>query len=117
MKYGLALSVPDFFPNNSVEGLCHAIQSGIFDSVQLLVVPGMPDVNRMDVSILQDIDVVIHAPHIVFGCDIGNSSLRSQNIKMFDEVRRIADVFQSKTIVVHPGAHQSQDSLSETIKQ
>ena len=64
-----------------------------------------------------DIEVRIHVPHNIMGFDAGNKNLEMQNIKTVMLAKHAADIFKSKTIVVHAGCGHGYNFIDETIRQ
>lgn len=74
------------------------------------------DFNKLKAQ-FESIDVRIHAPHNVMGFDTGNKDLEQQNQKILAVAQRAADIFNSKTIVVHAGLGHGEKYISETARQ
>lgn len=64
---------------------------------------------------LGDTEVRIHAS--IAGFDTGNREAEPQNRKILAVAQKAADIFKSKTIVVHPGYGHGQKYLEETARQ
>ena len=86
--------------------------------IELMVVPNTSkDDLGIIKSLLQDVEVRIHAPHHTMGFDAGNKSLEKQNQHIFSLSQYAADLFDAKTIVVHGGCGQGQEIVSESARQ
>lgn len=93
-----------------------AVQNDMF--VELMVLTGRPQSELYELKkILKDVEVRIHTVHSSFGFDVGNKNLEKQNKEMFEYTQFAADLFNSKSIVVHAGNGHGQEYLEETARQ
>ena len=65
----------------------------------------------------KDIEVRIHAPHNIMGFDVGNKNLINKNSETFALSQKAADIFNSKTIIVHAGCGRGDEYIKETVRQ
>lgn len=86
--------------------------------IELMVVPDstMADIKRIKKQI-GDIEVRIHAPHDGMGFDPANRELQQKNQSLVAFAQKAADMFKSKTIVVHAGLGHAQQHIDETVRQ
>lgn len=106
-------NAPDF-----VKG-CAEYASLVSDAfIELMVVPSstMADLKKIKAQ-TGDVEVRIHAPHDGMGFDPANKELQQQNQKLLAKAQKAADLFNSKTIVVHAGLGHGQQYIDETIRQ
>ncbi len=68
-------------------------------------------------KILKDVEVRIHCVHSSYIFDAGNKSLEKVNRQMFEYTQFAADLFNSKSIVVHSGNGHGKEYLDETVRQ
>ena len=86
--------------------------------IELMVMTGRPQEEFFQLKeMLKDVEVRIHAVHSTYGFDAGNKSLEKQNRQMFEYTQFAADLFNSKSIVVHSGCGHGKEYLDETIRQ
>ena len=72
--------------------------------VELLVLTDRPQSELYELKkILKDVEVRIHCVHSSYVFDAGNKSLEKKNCQMFEYTQFAADLFNSKSIVVHSG--------------
>lgn len=64
-----------------------------------------------------NIEFRIHVPHNIMGFDAGNKNLEKQNMIIMDLAKMAADIFQSKTIIVHAGCGRGDAYINETVRQ
>ncbi len=84
--------------------------------MELMVIPDSSDDDFMKIKRqLGDVEVRIHAPYTNF--DTGNKEAETQNRKLIAISQKIADIFNSKTIVVHGGYGHGQKYIEETARQ
>ncbi len=86
--------------------------------IELMVVPSstIADLKKIK-ELVGNVEVRIHAPHDGMGFDAGNKELENQNRQILANAQRAADLFQAKTIVVHPGCGHGQQYIDETVRQ
>lgn len=86
--------------------------------VELMVLTDTTDRELREFKkILQNVETRIHAVHSSFGFDPGNKSLEKQNRQMLELAQSAADLFNSKSIVVHSGNGHGAEYLKETVRQ
>jgi len=86
--------------------------------VELMVLPDRPQSELHELKeILKNVEVRIHAVYSSFGFDAGNKDLEKQNRQMFEYTQAAADLFKSKSIVVHAGNGHGKEYLNETVRQ
>ena len=93
-----------------------SLTSDIF--IELMVVPDstIADLKKIKKQI-GNIEVRIHAPHDNMGFDAGDKMKEKQNLKILSLSQMAADIFSSKTIVVHAGCGHGQRYIDETARQ
>ncbi len=64
---------------------------------------------------LNNAEVRIHASYI--GLDTGNRALKAHNRNIVALAQKVADMFDSKTIIVHPGCGHDRQYVEETAEQ
>lgn len=119
MKIGLKLW------SNNENYLSHAENlwgEGVFDFIELYLVPGTYE---KYVSQWKGLEVpyFIHAPHAHHKFNLADSSREEDNLKLYDETRRLADELNASLIIVHPGVlgedtdiPQKQKSIKKQLK-
>lgn len=86
--------------------------------IEVMVMPETtPDDLRELKPLFKDVEIRLHAPHHTLGFDVGDARLENHNRRKFETVRTAADMFGSKTIVVHPGCGHGREALNETVRQ
>jgi len=91
-------------------------QNDIF--FELMVVPETCESDLLEIKkYIDNLEVRIHAPHNIMGFDAANSFLEKQNLGIFAVSQKAADIFNSKTIVVHAGCGRGENYIQETIRQ
>ena len=118
-KFGVKLWSKDFVKNpDFVKDCVKTVNDGLFDYVELFALPNsFDDTKDVIKSHLSGINVVIHAPHSLFGLDTGDKTRFSQNIKDLDSSQKFADMLNSEIIILHSGLNQGDEYLAETIRQ
>lgn len=118
-KFGFKLYSTDLEKTPNLIKECADFASSVADSfIELMVVPSstMIDLKKIKEQMGQ-LEVRIHAPHDGMGFDTGNKELEKQNQKLFAKAQKAADLFNSKTIVVHAGCGHGQQYIDETVRQ
>lgn len=87
-------------------------QEGLFDYIELYVVPETTDSIDKWKSI--NIPFTLHAPHFAHGVNLASSDKEELNRKIFDEVRLFNEGLSAKYVVVHSGI---EGDIEETIRQ
>jgi len=110
VKIGLKL-----FSSNieSIESAKRYYQEGLLDYIELMPLPNMSEVDFIHWRD-SEIPINIHSPHSQYGFNLSLSAERDSNRVTFDEIRFIADTFNSEYIIVHPGVT---GRIEETIFQ
>lgn len=86
--------------------------------VELMILPETtPDDLRTLQDVFDAVEIRLHAPHHTLGFDAGDPRLEKRNRETFETVRKAADLFKAKTIVVHPGCGHGKERLNETVRQ
>jgi len=86
--------------------------------IELMVVNDVSQSELYELKkILNGVEVRIHAVHSTYGFDVGNKALEKQNRQSFECTQFAADLFNSKSIVVHSGNGHGQEYLEETVRQ
>lgn len=86
---------------------------GAYDFIELLAVPGSYD---SSISMWSEFKIpfVIHAPHGVYGVNLGKESSFDINMKAADETRLFADKLNASSIIYHAGI---ESDIKETVRQ
>ena len=87
-------------------------EKGYFSYIELYAVPGTLETASEWKSL--NIPYTLHCPHFAHGFNLGKSELRESNSKIFDEVRRFADLLNVDYIIIHGGIG---GEVEETAKQ
>ncbi|MCK4589145.1 MAG: TIM barrel protein [Nanoarchaeota archaeon] len=77
------------------------IEKDLFQYIELYVVPESFDANKL--TALKGFSIIIHAPHFQHNFNLSKFNLKENNKKIFQEVKKVADFFDSKFIILHPG--------------
>lgn len=86
--------------------------------IELMVLTDRPQSELHELKkILNNVEVRIHAVHSSYGFDAGNKNLEKQNREMFEYTQFAADLFNSKSIVVHAGCNHGIEYTKETVRQ
>ncbi len=86
--------------------------------IELMVLTGRPQAELHELKkILKGLEVRIHCVHSSYIFDAGNKSLEKVNREMFEYTQFAADLFNSKSIVVHSGNGHGKEYLDETVRQ
>lgn len=118
-KFGFKLYSTDLVKTPNLIKECAEFASSVSDSfIELMIVPdsSMADLKKIKEQI-GHLEVRIHAPHDGMGFDTGNKELVKQNQRLLGGAQKAADLFCSKTIVVHPGCGHGQRYIDETVRQ
>lgn len=63
------------------------------------------------------LEVRLHAPHNAMGFDTGSNEAEEYNGQVLDMVKKVADLMEAKTFVVHAGCGSKAENLEETARQ
>ena len=88
-------------------------ENGYCSYVELYAVPGTFEETAAGWKSL-NIPFTLHCPHFAHGFNLGKSELKDNNRKIFDEVRRFADLLNVDFIIIHGGIG---GEVEETAKQ
>jgi endonuclease IV len=118
-EYGICLESIDFSKKpDFVDRVLKIVKDGIFDFVQLIVIPNSYDDNHAIVEEkMKDIRTVIHAPYRPQEIDVGNKDAFESNINNLKDSQKFADLLQTDIIILHPGVGDGEKYLCETIRQ
>ena len=112
------------FSSNLQTAPCYVRECAEFASkrddmfVEMMVITDRPQSELYELKeILQNVEVRIHTVSPAFGFDAGNKELEKQNRQKFEYTQFAADLFKSKSIVVHSGNGHGKKYLDETIRQ
>ncbi len=118
-KFGFKLYSTNLYDAPKLIKECAEFASSVSDSfIELMVVPSstIADLRKIKEQ-MSDIEVRIHAPHDSMGFDPGNKELEQRNQSLVALAQTAADLFNSKTIVVHAGLGHGQLYIDETVRQ
>lgn len=118
-KFGVKLWSKDFIKNLSfAQQAIKALKDGHFGYIELFVTPDSFESTKDIVCRhLQGLDVIIHAPHSVFGLDTGNKDALTENLHKLKDSQRFADVLNAPIIILHSGMREGEEYINETIRQ
>ena len=109
-QYGLKLWSIN---NNYLQEAVRLYSAGIYDYIELFVVPG----SYNDFSTLWShlpMPFIIHAPHFDMGMNLADRTVRDKNLYLAQETIRFADKLHAETIIFHPGVA---GDINETVHQ
>lgn len=118
-KFGVKLWSRDFVKNPEFARQSVAsVKDGHFDYIELFAIPNTyDDLHSLVKDNLQNLPVIIHAPHSVFGVDTGNPERFEQNVKDLEASFRYADLLKAEIIILHPGFNEDERCLNESARQ
>lgn len=88
-------------------------KEGLFDYIELYIAPG--SFNKLINSYKAlPIPYILHCPHESHGFSLAEKSKEQYNLKVFEEVKKYADILKAKSIIVHSG---SNGTIKETERQ
>ena len=118
-KYGFKIFSTDLKKSPGFLSECVDFANSQKDVFMELMV--LPETLQSDLTELKkrtgDIEVRIHAPHNMMGFDVGNKELEKHNRDVLSLSQMAADIFSSKTIIVHAGCGHGDKYINETIRQ
>lgn len=102
--------------DNYQDEIIRLYEGGVFDFIELYVVPGTYDTLDYWQKLYKNIGIPfsIHAPHFNHQVNLADPEKRSYNKAIFHQIFQYADGLQSSQIIFHPGV---QGTLSEAIYQ
>jgi endonuclease IV len=111
------LETVDFLEKSDfVDQVLRLIQDGIYDFMQLIVFSdSYDDANTTIREKMRNVRAVIHAPF--YDIDTGNRDLQESNLRKLEDAQKFADLLCSDIIILHPGSGDSEEYLSETVRQ
>jgi endonuclease IV len=96
-------------------GYKYLSESGILEFADFIEILSLPD-NELYRNFADfDIPFRIHAPHQGQGLDPGDKKAVERTMQCIDVARKAADIFNSPTIVVHPGHYHDVGSKERAI--
>lgn len=118
-KFGVKLWSRDFVKNPEFAAQSvAAVKDGHFEYIELFVLPETYDDFYQKIQAeFKGIDVIIHAPHSVFGLDTGDASRFEKNLADLKASRQYADLLGADIIILHPGFNEEEKYLEESIRQ
>lgn len=118
-KFGVKLWSRDYAKNPEfARQSVAAVKDGYFDYIELFVPPATyDDFHTQIASEFKGLKVIIHAPHSVFGLDTGNKERFAQNCADLKASQQYADLLGAEIIILHPGYHEEEQYLEESIRQ
>lgn len=90
-------------------------QEGLYSYIELYVVPGSFDKLILSYKALS-IPFILHCPHESHNFDLSDKNKEKENIEVFKEVVKYAEVLKAKNIVIHSGSKGSIEEASRQIK-
>ena len=118
-KFGFKIYSTNLYNAPKLIKECAEFASSVSDAfIELMIVPDstLADLKTIKAQI-GDLEVRIHAPHDGMGFDPANKELQQQNQTLFAKAQVAADLFHTKTIVVHAGLGHGQQHIDETVRQ
>ena len=118
-KFGFKFYSTNLYKAPNLIKECANLASSETDTfIELMIEPSstMEDVKKIKAQV-GDVEVRIHAPHDSMGFDPGNKELEQLNRNLVALPQKAADLFHSKTIVVHAGLGHGQSYIDETVRQ
>lgn len=101
MVYKLGLKLWSINTDCYYEEAKRLYNEGWFDYIELYVVPNSLD--KIEKWKKIEIPFIIHCPHFAHGFNLAKKEKKGSNRKIFDEVKKYADILNAKYIVIHGG--------------
>ena len=119
LNLGLKLWSSDFFERTDfIKSAIENVHKGYFNYIELFAVPDtFNDTKEKIKSQLNNIPVIIHAPHLKQGIDIGNMDIFDENIKKHKDSLQFADLLDGKYIIVHSHISGTTENAIKHIKE
>lgn len=118
-KFGFKIYSTNLYTAPNLIKACADYVSSVADAfIELMVGPSssMADLKKIKRQI-GNIEVRVHAPHDSMGFNPADKELEQQNRNLLALSQKAADLFKSKTIVVHAGLGHGQKYIDETVRQ
>lgn len=90
----------------------HLYEQGLYDYLEIYAVPGTSDTIPLWKELR--VPVVIHAAHFKHGFNLAQESSLSDNLRIYDEMKRFADELEARYIIFHGGTF---GHIEETARQ
>ncbi len=118
LNLGLKLWSLDFIKNKEfIKSAMDNLHAGHFSYVELFALPNSFEDTKEEIAKhLKDVPVIVHAPHIMQGIDIGKIELFDDNIKKHKDSIQFADMLNAKHIIVHAHLQGTTESAIKHIK-
>ncbi len=119
-KFGVKFyNINLFIAPDYVKAAVEATKNGIFDFMEIQVLPNTFNETGQKLKELigSEALVVIHAPHSEQGLNMGDAAKEKRNRDMLIDAQKMADLFSSEIIILHPGEGIGQKYLDETCRQ